>query len=69
MHSRDDTLVPYEFGVRLFEGANEPKRFVELFGGHNDAFLVSGDVYTDAWAEWLDFLAPDESVDVLHKVS
>lgn len=69
MHSRDDTLVPYEFSVRLFEEANEPKRFVELFGGHNDAFLVSGDVYTNAWTEWLDFLARDESVDMLHKVS
>jgi hypothetical protein len=69
MHSRDDALVPYQFGVQLFKAANEPKRFVELAGGHNDAFLVSGDVYRNAWTQWLDAIARDERADVLHKVS
>ncbi len=56
MHSRDDELVPFEFGRRLFEAAGEPKRFVEISGGHNDGFLLSGDVYRAAWTQWLDFL-------------
>ena len=42
MHSRSDELVPFEFGERLFAAAHEPKRFVELAGGHNDGFLVFG---------------------------
>ena len=56
MHSRDDELVSFEFGTRLFEAAPEPKQFVEIFGGHNDGFLLSGDVYKDAWTKWLSFL-------------
>jgi fermentation-respiration switch protein FrsA (DUF1100 family) len=56
MHSRDDELVSFEFSARLFEAAPEPKQFVEIFGGHNDGFLLSGDLYKDAWIKWLDFL-------------
>ncbi|MBN1360018.1 MAG: alpha/beta hydrolase [Sedimentisphaerales bacterium] len=56
MHSRDDELVPFEFGTRLFEAAQEPRQFVEIFGGHNDGFLLSSDIYKDAWIKWLDFL-------------
>jgi len=54
IHSRDDELVPFEFGTRLFEAAHEPKQFVEIFGSHNDGFLISGDLYREAWAKWLD---------------
>lgn len=59
MHSRDDELVPFEFGRRLFGAAREPKRFVEITGGHNDGFLTSGDLYKSAWMEWLDFVDED----------
>ena len=48
MHSPDDEIVPFKQGKRLFESAPEPKSFVELQGGHNDGFLVSGDVYIRA---------------------
>jgi fermentation-respiration switch protein FrsA (DUF1100 family) len=58
MHSPDDEVVPFSQGRGLFENAPEPKIFVELQGGHNDGFLVSGDVYSkaiDAFVEkWLD---------------
>jgi fermentation-respiration switch protein FrsA (DUF1100 family) len=57
MHSRHDELVPFEFGTRLYEAANEPKRFVEILGSHNDTFMVSGDVYREAWRKWLDFVS------------
>ncbi|HUT31329.1 MAG TPA: alpha/beta hydrolase [Sedimentisphaerales bacterium] len=56
VHSANDEIVPFEFGHRLYEAANEPKQFVEIFGGHNDGFILSGDAYTRAWAEWLNFL-------------
>jgi fermentation-respiration switch protein FrsA (DUF1100 family) len=37
-HGDADTVVPYELGRRLFDAANEPKRFVRISGGdHNDA--------------------------------
>lgn len=53
IHSGEDELVPFEFGRQLYEAANEPKEFVEIFGGHNDGFLVSGRGYRDAWTNWL----------------
>ena len=45
VHSRDDEIIPYSNGERLFEAANEPKQFLELRGGHNDGFMVSGKDY------------------------
>ncbi len=44
-HSKSDEIVPFELGKKLFEHAAEPKDFVKLQGGHNDAFLTSQDVY------------------------
>ena len=38
-HSRDDDIIPFSHGRALFEAANEPKQFLEMQGGHNDAFL------------------------------
>jgi fermentation-respiration switch protein FrsA (DUF1100 family) len=37
MHSRTDELVPFEFAVRNFTAAREPKLFWEISGGHNEA--------------------------------
>jgi fermentation-respiration switch protein FrsA (DUF1100 family) len=56
VHSRDDELVPFDLGVRLFDAANQPKRFVEIAGGHSDGFLTSADRYREAWSMWLDSL-------------
>ena len=37
VHGTADTIVPFAHGQKLFEAANEPKRFVELPGvDHND---------------------------------
>ena len=60
MHSKQDELVPFEFGMRLYEAANEPKQFVEISGSHNDSLTVSGDAYREAWRRWLDFLSTSE---------
>jgi len=47
VHSRDDEIIPFDHGLRLFEIAREPKQLLELRGGHNDGFLVSGRRYLD----------------------
>jgi fermentation-respiration switch protein FrsA (DUF1100 family) len=45
IHSREDRVVPFKLGRRVFEAAAEPKQFLEIEGGHNDGFLVSADEY------------------------
>jgi len=53
IHSRNDEVVPFEFGLELYETANEPKEFVEIFGSHNDGFLVSAETYKGGWTKFL----------------
>ena len=53
IYSRNDEIVPYKFGLELYEAANEPKEFIEIFGGHNDCFLASGEIYIEVWEKWL----------------
>jgi fermentation-respiration switch protein FrsA (DUF1100 family) len=38
LHAQGDEVIPISHGRRLFEAAPEPKTFVELNGGHGDAF-------------------------------
>jgi len=47
VHSRGDEIVPFDHGRRLFESARDPRAFLEIRGGHNDGFLVSGQAYVD----------------------
>jgi len=56
IHSRNDEIIPFEFGLRLYDAANEPKEFIEISGSHNDGFLFSGEIYRNAWSNWLKFL-------------
>lgn len=44
-HSKDDEIIPYDEGRKIFEAAAEPKQFLEMQGGHNDGFIVSGPSY------------------------
>jgi fermentation-respiration switch protein FrsA (DUF1100 family) len=62
LHSRDDEVIPFELGKELFEAAYGPKEFVTLEGGHNDAFLLSRDVFTGSIDSFLSttFKAPPE---------
>ena len=69
IHSRNDEVVPFEFGLELYEEANEPKEFIEIFGGHNDGFLVSSEIYTKAWTKWLRFLKEYEKKAERHRAS
>jgi fermentation-respiration switch protein FrsA (DUF1100 family) len=59
VHSRDDTLVPLAHGQHLYNLANPPKDFLTLdYGGHNDAFYLSEEAYTEGLAAFLDPLFP-----------
>jgi len=60
IHSRNDEIVPFEFGIELYKAANEPKEFVEVFGSHNESFVVSGEIYKKAWVKWLEFLGENK---------
>ena len=48
LHARRDEVIPIAHGRRLFEAAPPPKRFVELEGGHGDAFEVDSATYYGA---------------------
>ena len=67
IYSRNDEIVPYKFGLELYEAANEPKEFIEIFGSHNDCFLASGEIYTEVWEKWLKFLIENRSRSVEHR--
>ena len=45
VHSRDDEIIPFAHGRRLYAVAHEPKQLLEIRGGHNDGFLVSRQDY------------------------
>ncbi len=45
VHSRDDELISFNHGLKIFEAANEPKDLLEISGSHNDGFLVSAGKY------------------------
>ncbi len=47
IHSPGDEIIPIAEGRAVFTAAAEPKRFLEIRGGHNDGFLVSGRTYVD----------------------
>jgi len=44
-HSKNDEIIPYGEGREIFEAAPEPKQFLDMQGGHNDGFTVSGASY------------------------
>jgi uncharacterized protein len=57
-HSRDDDIVPYAHGKRLYEAANEPKTFLEMRGGHNDGFIYTQAQWVAELGAFLERRAP-----------
>jgi fermentation-respiration switch protein FrsA (DUF1100 family) len=51
-HGRNDELIPFEMGKDLFDAASEPKRFIELDGGHRDGFLNTPRAWTEVSEFW-----------------
>ncbi|MEN8206156.1 MAG: alpha/beta hydrolase [Pseudomonadota bacterium] len=58
VHSRDDEIIPYEHGKKLFAQANKPKQFLELNGGHNNGYQVSRKLYEQTMQQFLDAILP-----------
>jgi len=58
LHSPEDTVIPYAHGQRLFDAAREPKRFVSVRGGHENAYRLDAAVYYGAIAEFVNELVP-----------
>jgi len=54
LHGDRDEVVPYTHGRRLFDAANEPKRFYTIVGAHhNDTYMMGGEGYYTALREFL----------------
>lgn len=47
VHSPEDEIIPFDQGRKVFAATKGKGEFLEIAGGHNDGFLVSGAVYTD----------------------
>lgn len=56
IHSRDDEIIPFAHGQRLYKAAPQPKEFLEISGGHNDGFWVSQNRYLEGWEQFLQSL-------------
>lgn len=52
-HSRDDEIVPFAHGERLFAAAPGDKAMLEMRGGHNDSFLFSQPAWVRAVGDFL----------------
>ncbi len=54
VHSKNDEIVPYALGRKLFDAAAEPKRFVTIRGGHNSDYLAPASGYLEPLRFFLD---------------
>lgn len=54
VHSKDDTVVPFVHGQKLYAAAPEPKRFIELSGSHRNCFFESVDLYINGIKDFLE---------------
>jgi fermentation-respiration switch protein FrsA (DUF1100 family) len=59
IHSKNDELVPFSHGLRLYEAANQPKDFLEIAGPHNLGYSLSENKYMAGLKAFLD---PDRDV-------
>jgi len=44
IHSKEDSIVPFTLGKRLFDAAPPPKEMFEIMGDHNDGFYQNEDL-------------------------
>lgn len=56
VHSRDDEIIPFHHGEAIYDAANEPKRFLEIRGGHNEGHALSARAYREGMLEFLNSL-------------
>lgn len=53
-HSRDDDVIPFEQGQRLFEACTEPCQFAELRGHHDKVGWVANPGYWNEFQRFID---------------
>lgn len=53
LHSRDDDIIPFELGEKIYQSASKPKKFFEMIGDHNSGFLQSQPGYEQALENFL----------------
>lgn len=56
LHSRQDTIVPFDLGLKLYEALPANKSFIEMRGGHNDGYHVSGQSYINGLKNFIESL-------------
>jgi len=59
VHSRDDEIIPFSHGERLFNVSKEPKKFLEISGTHNEGFITSGRHYEEGFNAFISESMPD----------
>ena len=60
IHSRDDEMIPFSHGQRIFEAVSGEKEVLELSGSHNEGFVAAGQAYRDALDRFLGRVLPSE---------
>ena len=58
VHSSEDELVPFRHGRALYAACGGQKYFLEISGGHNDGFLLSGDTYIRGLDRFISAVVP-----------
>lgn len=53
IHSKNDDIIPFSHGRRLFEAARSPKQFIEIEGGHNEGFIFGREDWVRQLNEFL----------------
>ncbi len=59
LHSPEDEIIPFSHGQALLTAAYAPKRLVELRGGHNDALLLSREIYAQEVGTFVRTVLPE----------
>ncbi len=59
LHATEDEVIPLAHGRRLYQAASSSKTFVELRGGHGDAFDVDSMTYFGSIERFLTTLEPN----------
>lgn len=54
VHSKDDTVVPFAHGERLYQHVNAPKLFVEIRGAHYGGKFTSKETYLQGLKAFLE---------------
>lgn len=65
-HSKDDEIIPYVLGEKLYQAAKPPKRFMSLRGDHNAGFILSQPGYEQGLADFLSTLVFPATQSVRH---